>query len=247
MHHQLIQLQPPGIPSVERAVPCPFPPTAWPMSSASADPAPWRTRGIPWDSNRFHHSKWGKQGFTTTVFFSPHPLFHCDVELPPKISNILEKISEVGASTLHGTLFRWVIWSVASCHPWTQGVTSDTACSSSLVALDTAAANIGRNRCSASVSAGVNMNLLPGPFVACCQVSRWHEAWGGLWWIMDGEWWLWNVMDHEIGWNFRFSMVFWAAFCWTSGNLWWVPLKNHPLQGWPWTGTGQDAFGGRKM
>ncbi|CAK9054933.1 unnamed protein product [Durusdinium trenchii] len=55
-------------------------------------------------------------------------------------------------------------------------VTSDTACSSSLVALDTACANIGRNRCSASVSAGVNMNLLPGPFVACCQAKMLSEG-----------------------------------------------------------------------
>ena len=39
-------------------------------------------------------------------------------------------------------------------------VTSDTACSSSLIALDIAAANIGRNRCIAAVSAGVNMNLI---------------------------------------------------------------------------------------
>ena len=115
-------------------------------------------------------------------------------------------------------------------------VTSDTACSSSLVALDTAAANIGRGRCAASLAAGVNMklglfvgrlwhklgltsaalpsfnhvnqllipgregclvsasspvraidfpfhltltcqllrNLLPGPFVACCQARRLH-------------------------------------------------------------------------
>ena len=87
------------------------------------------------------------------------------------------------------SLDEWIYRFVPS---WTQGVTSDTACSSSLVALDTAAANIGRNRCSASVSAGVNMNLLPGPFVACCQVSGWHEDWGGLW------------QDHQIGWNFTF-------------------------------------------
>ena len=50
-------------------------------------------------------------------------------------------------------------------------ITSDTACSSSLVALDTAAACIGRSRCAAAVSAGVNMNILPGPFVACCQAK----------------------------------------------------------------------------
>ncbi|CAJ1440834.1 unnamed protein product, partial [Effrenium voratum] len=55
-------------------------------------------------------------------------------------------------------------------------VTSDTACSSSLVALDMACANIGRNRCSAAVSAGVNMNLLPGPFVACCQAKMLSEG-----------------------------------------------------------------------
>ena len=48
-------------------------------------------------------------------------------------------------------------------------ITSDTACSSSLVALDTAAASIARGRCAAALSAGVNMNVLPGPFVACCQ------------------------------------------------------------------------------
>lgn len=48
-------------------------------------------------------------------------------------------------------------------------VTSDTACSSSLVALDTAAMSIWRGRASAAISAGVNLNLLPGPFVACCQ------------------------------------------------------------------------------
>ncbi|CAE7840957.1 pikAII, partial [Symbiodinium necroappetens] len=55
-------------------------------------------------------------------------------------------------------------------------VTSDTACSSSLIALDIAAANIGRSRCMAAVSAGVNMNLLPGPFVACCQARMLSEG-----------------------------------------------------------------------
>ena len=55
-------------------------------------------------------------------------------------------------------------------------VTSDTACSSSLIALDIAAANIGRSRCLAAVSAGVNMNLLPGPFVACCQARMLSEG-----------------------------------------------------------------------
>jgi acyl transferase domain-containing protein/NADPH:quinone reductase-like Zn-dependent oxidoreductase/acyl carrier protein len=48
-------------------------------------------------------------------------------------------------------------------------VTSDTACSSSLVALDQAATALWRSRCSTAVSAGVNLNLIPGPFIACCQ------------------------------------------------------------------------------
>ena len=54
-------------------------------------------------------------------------------------------------------------------------VTSDTACSSSLVALDQAVACIWRGRATFSFAAGVNLNLLPGPFVACCQARMLAE------------------------------------------------------------------------
>ena len=47
----------------------------------------------------------------------------------------------------------------------------DTACSSSLVALDAAAAQLRRDRCSVAAAAGVNLNLMPGPFVACSQAQ----------------------------------------------------------------------------
>merc|ERR1719305_2186153 len=50
-------------------------------------------------------------------------------------------------------------------------MTIDTACSSSLVALDNAVQALRRGRCTLATAAGVNLNLIPSPFVACCAAN----------------------------------------------------------------------------
>merc|ERR1719331_69883 len=50
-------------------------------------------------------------------------------------------------------------------------MTIDTACSSSFVALDNAVQALRRGSCTLGIAAGVNLNLIPGPFIACCQAN----------------------------------------------------------------------------
>ncbi|CAL1148755.1 unnamed protein product [Cladocopium goreaui] len=53
--------------------------------------------------------------------------------------------------------------------------TVDTACSSSLVAVDIVVSNLRRGRSSAGASSGVNLCLIPGPFVACSKAHMLSE------------------------------------------------------------------------
>ena len=54
-------------------------------------------------------------------------------------------------------------------------VTVDTACSSSLVAVDIAVSTLRRGRSSVGAASGVNLCLLPAPFIACCKAHMLSE------------------------------------------------------------------------
>ncbi|CAK9099313.1 Polyketide synthase PksJ (PKS) [Durusdinium trenchii] len=53
--------------------------------------------------------------------------------------------------------------------------TVDTACSSSLVAVDIVVSNLRRGRSSTGAASGVNLCLIPGPFVACSKAHMLSE------------------------------------------------------------------------
>ena len=53
--------------------------------------------------------------------------------------------------------------------------TIDTACSSSLVAVDVIVSNLRRGRSSVGAASGVNLCLIPGPFIACSKAHMLSE------------------------------------------------------------------------